>query len=107
MLIMHTFPAAGQSLFPIGGTPSTLKSQYYDIDGDGIQEFLDEINENGEHFYAWRALDGTIKQRIAAYSDACYAVAALMELNSDGQPEIIFNSNGGGNTIYLSQLGGG
>lgn len=106
MTIMHALPVMGQSLAPIEGIPPTLKSLYYDIDGDGIQEYLYEINENGEHFYAWRSLDGTIMQKIADHSDICYSVVAFMELNGDGQPEVIFGSNGAGNQLYVSQAEG-
>lgn len=106
MTIMHALPVMGQSLAPIEGIPPTLKSLYYDINGDGIQEYLYEINENGEHFYAWHSLDGSIRQKIADYSDICYSVVAIMELNGDGQPEVIFSSNGKGNRLYVSQAEG-
>lgn len=106
MTIIHALPVMGQSLAPIEGIPPTLKSLYYDIDGDGIQEYLYEINENGEHFYAWHSLDGSIRQKIADHNDICYSVVAIMELNGDGQPEVIFGSNGKGNQLYVSQTEG-
>lgn len=106
MTMTHALPTMGQSLAPIEGIPPTLKSLYYDIDGDGIQEYLYETNKNGEHFYAWHSLDGAIKQKIADYSDTCHHVITVMELNGDGQPEVIFGSNGKGNQLYVSQAEG-
>lgn len=106
MTMTHALPTMGQSLAPIEGIPPTLKSLYYDIDGDGIQEYLYETNKNGEHFYAWHSLDGAIKQKIADYSDTCYHVITVMELNGDGQPEVIFGSKGKGNQLYVSQAEG-
>lgn len=105
MTMTHALPTMGQSLAPIEGIPPTLKSLYYDIDGDGIQEYLYETNKNGD-FYAWHSLDGAIKQKIADYSDTCYHVITVMELNGDGQPEVIFGSNGKGNQLYVSQAEG-
>lgn len=106
MTMTHALPTMGQSLTQFEDTPPTLKNLYYDIDGDGIQEYLYEVNENGEHFYAWHSLDGTIKQKIIDYSNTCYNVVAVMELNGDGQPDLIFNSNGKGNILYVSQAEG-
>ena len=52
-------PIAGQELTPLDRTPPTLKSMYYDVNGDGKMEYLDTEN-NKERFTAWFALDGTV-----------------------------------------------
>ena len=57
-------PIAGQELTPLDRTPPTLKSMYYDVNGDGKMEYLGTEN-NKERFTAWFALDGTVVERVA------------------------------------------
>ena len=57
-------PIAGQELTPLDRTPPTLKSMYYDVNGDGKMEYLGREN-NKERYTAWFALDGTEIERVA------------------------------------------
>ena len=51
-------PIAGQELTPLDRTPPTLKSMYYDVNGDGKMEYLDRVNYRGyatPHGLPWTA----------------------------------------------------
>lgn len=94
-------PIAGQELTPLDRTPPTLKSMYYDVNGDGKMEYLDTEN-NKERFTAWFALDGTVVERVA---DDVLTIDHLLELNGDGKPDFIA-SDGNDTKMYLSQPDG-
>ena len=78
-------PIAGQELTPLDRTPPTLKSMYYDVNGDGKMEYLDTEN-NKERFTAWFALDGTVVERVA---NDVLTIKNILELNGDGKPDFI------------------
>ena len=82
-------PIAGQELTPLDRTPPTLKSMYYDVNGDGKMEYLGTEN-NKERFTAWFALDGTVVERVA---NDVLTIKNILELNGDGKPDFIA-SNG-------------
>jgi len=94
-------PIAGQELTPLDRTPPTLKSMYYDVNGNGKMEYLDTEN-NKERFTAWFALDGTVVERVA---DDVLTIDHLLELNGDGKPDFIA-SDGNDTKMYLSQPDG-
>lgn len=94
-------PIAGQELTPLDRTPPTLKSMYYDVNGDGKMEYLGTEN-NKERFTAWFALDGTVVERVA---DDVLTIDHLLELNGDGKPDFIA-SDGNDTKMYLSQPDG-
>lgn len=94
-------PIAGQELTPLDRTPPTLKSMYYDVNGDGKMEYLGREN-NKERYTAWFALDGTEIERVA---DDLLTIDHIFELNGDGKPDFIA-SNGNDTKIYLSQPDG-
>lgn len=94
-------PIAGQELTPLDRTPPTLKSMYYDVNGDGKMEYLSTEN-NKERFTAWFALDGTVVERVA---DDVLTIDHLLELNGDGKPDFIA-SDGNDTKMYLSQPDG-
>ena len=94
-------PIAGQELTPLDRTPPTLKSMYYDVNGDGKMEYLDTEN-NKERFTAWFALDGTVVERVA---NDVLTIKNILELNGDGKPDFIA-SNGNDTKMYLSQPDG-
>lgn len=94
-------PIAGQELTPLDRTPPTLKSMYYDVNGDGKMEYLGTEN-NKERFTAWFALDGTVVERVA---DDVLTIDHLLELNGDGKPDFIA-SDGNDTKMYLSQSDG-
>ena len=94
-------PIARQELTPLDRTPPTLKSMYYDVNGDGKMEYLDTEN-NKERFTAWFALDGTVVERVA---DDVLTIDHLLELNGDGKPDFIA-SDGNDTKMYLSQPDG-
>ncbi len=51
-------PIAGQELTPLDRTPPTLKSMYYDVNGDGKMEYLGTKNTKGyatPHGLPWTA----------------------------------------------------
>ena len=91
-------PIAGQELTPLDRTPPTLKSMYYDVNGDGKMEYLDTEN-NKERFTAWFALDGTVVERVA---NDVLTIKNILELNGDGKPDFIA-SDGNDTKMYLSQ----
>lgn len=95
-------PIAGQELTPLDRTPPTLKSMYYDVNGDGKMEYLDTEYSKGERYTAWYALDGTEIERVA---DVDLTIGHLLELNGDGKPDFIA-SNGNDTKMYLSQPDG-
>lgn len=92
-------PIAGQELTPLDRTPPTLKSMYYDVNGDGKMEYLGTENNQGVRFTAWYALDGTEIERVA---DEDLTIKNILELNGDGKPDFIA-SNGNDTKMYLSQ----
>lgn len=94
-------PIAGQELTPLDRTPPTLKSMYYDVNGDGKMEYLGTEN-NKERFTAWFALDGTVVERVA---NDVLTIKNILELNGDGKPDFIA-SDGNDTKIYLSQPDG-
>lgn len=94
-------PIAGQELTPLDRTPPTLKSMYYDVNGDGKMEYLGTEN-NKERFTAWFALDGTVVERVA---NDVLTIKNILELNGDGKPDFIA-SNGNDTKMYLSQPDG-
>lgn len=94
-------PIAGQELTPLDRTPPTLKSMYYDVNGDGKMEYLGTEN-NKERFTAWFALDGTVVERV---TDDVLTIDHLLELNGDGKPDFIA-SDGNDTKMYLSQPDG-
>ena len=94
-------PIAGQELTPLDRTPPTLKSMYYDVNGDGKMEYLDTEN-NKERFTAWFALDGTVVERVA---NDVLTIKNILELNGDGKPDFIA-SNGNDTKMSLSQPDG-
>lgn len=95
-------PIAGQELTPLDRTPPTLKSMYYDVNGDGKMEYLGTKNDQGVRYTAWFALDGTEIERVA---DDLLTIDHIFELNGDGKPDFIA-SNGNDTNIYLSQPDG-
>lgn len=95
-------PIAGQELTPLDRTPPTLKSMYYDVNGDGKMEYLGTENNQGVRFTAWYALDGTEIERVA---DEDLTIKHILELNGDGKPDFIA-SNGNDTKMYLSQPDG-
>ncbi len=94
-------PIAGQELTPLDSPPPTLKSMYYDVNGDGKMEYLGTEN-NKERLTAWFALDGTVVERVA---DDVLTIDHLLELNGDGKPDFIA-SDGNDTKMYLSQSDG-
>ena len=94
-------PIAGQELTPLDRTPPTLKSMYYDVNGDGKMEYLGTEN-NKERFTAWFALDGTVVERVA---NEVLTIKNILELNGDGKPDFIA-SDGNDTKMYLSQPDG-
>lgn len=94
-------PIAGQELTPLDRTPPTLKSMYYDVNGDGKMEYLSTEN-NKERFTAWFALDGTVVERVA---NDVLTIKNILELNGDGKPDFIA-SDGNDTKMYLSQPDG-
>ena len=95
-------PIAGQELTPLDRTPPTLKSMYYDVNGDGKMEYLGTKNDQGVRYTAWFALDGTEIERVA---DDLLTIDHIFELNGDGKPDFIA-SNGNDTKMYLSQPDG-
>lgn len=95
-------PIAGQELTPLDRTPPTLKSMYYDVNGDGKMEYLGTENYQGIRYTAWFALDGTEIERVA---DDLLTIDHIFELNGDGKPDFIA-SNGNDTKMYLSQPDG-